>query len=104
MDRAHGKPSLTELRILVRFAGYTLVEALPRTGRTHQIRAHLSALGFPLAGDKLYGSIASSKDTLIARPALHALSLEICYPDSQNPLRFQAPYAADFEAVLQSLL
>ena len=55
VDAQGGKPAVTHLRVLERFAGYSLVEAVPHTGRAHQVRAHLLAAGFPLVGDALYG-------------------------------------------------
>lgn len=98
-DRS-GKPSETHFRILERFPGHVLVEARPVTGRTHQVRAHMCALGHPLIGDELYGAPPTE---LIARPALHAYSLTFSHPESGQRMVFKAPYPADFEAALRSL-
>jgi len=75
-----------------------LIEARPKTGRTHQVRAHLSALGFPLLGDVLYGA---SETDLIARPALHALSLAFTHPTSGERVTFSAPYPDDMQQMLE---
>jgi RluA family pseudouridine synthase len=91
VDQSRGKPAVTYLRSLERFGQFSLVEATPRTGRTHQLRAHLSAVGFPILCDSLYGggqrlvpshqSVESggndgSPTGLLERMGLHALSLE----------------------------
>ena len=80
-----GKPAVTHLRVLERFEGTTLVEAAPETGRTHQIRAHLAALGYPIVGDELYGAGPSP-----AGLSLHALSLEITHPVTGERMKFEA--------------
>ncbi len=80
--------------------GTALVEASPMTGRTHQIRVHAYALGFPLLGDTLY---SSPETNIIARPALHAYSLSFDHPTSNERVKFVAPYPADFEKALEKL-
>ncbi len=124
-DRRHrtvvderGKPSLTQLKALERLGGYALLEALPRTGRTHQIRAHLSALGYPIVGDELYGGgtglsraalckdvedTEGPKQVLIARSALHALRITVAHPTSGAVLQFSAPYPEDLSGTLRAL-
>ncbi len=98
-DRA-GKRSVTNFRVLERF-GRTLhatsLQAIPETGRTHQVRVHAALLGHPLLGDKLYGAPPTE---LIARPALHALSLAFTHPSTREMLSFRAEYAEDFESVI----
>jgi RluA family pseudouridine synthase len=98
VDHSKGKPSETTFHVLERFNGYTLLEALPATGRTHQVRVHAYALGFPLLGDALYSAPATD---LIGRPALHAWSLEFLLEDKL--FNFTAPHPADFEQALLKL-
>jgi len=79
----------------------TLVRVRPETGRTHQIRVHLAASGYPCAGDRLYGG--SADDGLgFARQALHALMLEVSDPRGGERVRFQAPLPEDFGDFLRS--
>jgi RluA family pseudouridine synthase len=103
IDPQRGKPASTSLRLLQRFDNYTLLEATPHTGRTHQIRAHLAALGFPIAADALYGPKTSHPPPPIARLALHAYSLQLLHPLSQAQISFQAPCPADFLQAVQQL-
>ncbi len=98
VDHTKGKPSETIFHVLERFNGYALISATPTTGRTHQVRVHAFALGYPLVGDALYSSPPSD---LIARPALHARSLEFTF-DNQ-PFAFSAPYPPDFSQALMSI-
>ena len=81
----------TQWRILSRGEGAALVEARPVTGRMHQIRAHMAALGCPILGDRIYGSGKLSADRLM----LHAARLDITHPDG-SALRLEAPPPADF--------
>lgn len=98
VDNKNGKPFETRFRILKQYQTGALVEAMPMTGRTHQVRVHAYALGHPLLGDILYGA---SETDLIARPALHARSLTL----ELNGMRstFAALYPDDFRMTLESL-
>jgi tRNA pseudouridine32 synthase/23S rRNA pseudouridine746 synthase len=98
--RKKGKNSETHFRVLKRGQAEALVEAHPKTGRTHQVRVHLSALGFPLLGDVLYGA---SETALIAHPALHALSLTFTHPSLGKRVTFNAPYPEDMQQLLERL-
>lgn len=100
VDDRNGKPAETHFKVLQRFAAGTLVEVTPKTGRTHQIRVHAAAVGYPLLGDLLYGAPPTD---LIARPALHACSLTLRYPLDQPARTFTAPYPNDFENALRLL-
>ena len=89
-----GKPSVTHWRMLAQAGGRALVEFLPETGRTHQIRVHAaSGIGVPLLGDPVYGD-----GRFAARTMLHAASLEIAR-DSKPPIVAAAPMPADFVAL-----
>jgi RluA family pseudouridine synthase len=108
VDLDHGKTAQTFLRRLERLTtavqvDYSLVEARPQTGRTHQVRAHLAAFGFPVAGDPLYGPTPQCGQALIKRTALHAWQLQISHPVTEAPLTWQAPYPDDFQSALQVL-
>lgn len=98
VDHRRGKSATTNFHVLERFSRYSHLSAVPGTGRTHQIRVHAAALGFPILGDALYG--APSTD-LISRPALHSYSLEFTL-DGQ-PRSFIAPYPQDFQFALEKI-
>jgi 23S rRNA-/tRNA-specific pseudouridylate synthase len=98
VDHSKGKPSETNFHVLERFNGYALFAAIPTTGRTHQVRVHASALGFPILCDTLYGAPATD---LIGRPALHARSLDFTFDN--KPFHFTAPYPEDFGQALDKL-
>ena len=100
-----GKASLTTYRLLETFAGYSLVQASPITGRTHQIRVHSAWAGHPIAGDEKYmddGSLKAFRALGGQRLMLHARALEFTMPDGERR-QFEAPYDADFNAVLVRL-
>ncbi|MFZ5822398.1 MAG: RluA family pseudouridine synthase [Chloroflexota bacterium] len=100
VDGERGKASETRFKVLERGQAGALVEARPVTGRTHQIRVHLSALGFPLLGDVLYGAAGGG---LLDHPALHAVSLAFTHPLSKQRLAFSAAYPQDFVTALKCL-
>lgn len=87
--------------MLEKFPGHTLLAALPETGRTHQIRAHLYDLGFSILSDPLYGFEEISP--FIMRLALHANSLTFWHPTTGEMVTFGAPYPQDFEVALSQL-
>lgn len=88
IDPMHGKPSVTRWRVLSHNAAEltTRVELEPVTGRSHQLRVHLLALGHAIVGDALYAS--PRVQAMAARLLLHASSLELCHPVSMQSLRF----------------
>lgn len=94
-----GKPAATQFRVLKRFSKATLLEARPETGRTHQIRVHLRALGYPVLGDLVYG-VASP---FIRRQALHAKELGFLHPKSKEKLFFSSDLPPDLEFLLEQL-
>ena len=94
----YGQAAVTDYRVLETAGALSLVELSPRTGRTHQIRVHMSSLGCPLAGDWLYGV---EDRTLIARPALHAGRLELTHPVTGRPVSLTAPLPADMKKLLE---
>ena len=97
----NGKTAITHYRVLERIAGYTLIEAKLETGRTHQIRVHMSYLGHPLAGDPVYGP---KKNTLgLAGQALHARTLGFVHPRSEVYMEFEAPLPEYFQDLLKKM-
>ena len=91
-----GQAASTDYRVLGTRHGLSLVELTPHTGRTHQIRVHMAALGCPLAGDWLYGT--EDRD-LIPRPALHAAALALDHPVTGEHLYLTAPLPADMKHI-----
>ena len=97
-----GREAHTAWRVTRRFpvSQRVLLEVLPETGRTHQIRVHLAAAGLPIVGDPVYGRQAGAG---LGRPALHAAILGFVHPRSQQRLRFEAPFPDDLEELLATL-
>lgn len=116
---AKGKSAITHFKLIELFKHFSLVEANIKTGRTHQIRVHFEALGYPLAIDKVYGRRSEfyvsqikrkyrrGKDKeerpLMTRSILHAHRLVIKHPTSGETHSFEAPLHKDFNAVLKQL-
>jgi RluA family pseudouridine synthase len=108
-----GKPAVTGFRILQQYPGGCLVEASPHTGYTHQIRAHLAAIGLPILGDVQYFGIrpepafpklvTSPGTDLISRVALHARSISFSHPVTGLPIYLESPYPVDFQQALAAL-
>jgi 23S rRNA pseudouridine1911/1915/1917 synthase len=115
-----GKPAVTFYRVLERFRGFTYVMAAPKTGRTHQIRVHLAAIGHPCVADSTYGrrdalflrdlTDAASDDLvpdplqpIICRQALHAFRIKFDHPMTGEIAEFSAPLASDMETTLALL-
>ena len=96
--QANGVPAFTAYERLSESDGFSLVALYPRTGRTHQLRAHLTALGFPILGDKRYGGEAQAGALLARRCLLHAERLVIPHPRTSKSLELHAPLPADIQA------
>lgn len=89
----NGQTAITHFEVLKEFNNYSLVKCSLETGRTHQIRVHMSAIGHPLLGDSLYGSISD----LINRQALHCFNLQFIHPVYNNDLNFWGDLPNDFK-------
>ena len=102
-----GREARTHYRVLERFAEASLLECRLETGRTHQIRVHMAAIGHPLVGDPTYGKRSASRaGSLLAsfpRQALHAFRLALVHPRTREEIAWEAPPPADFAALLQGL-
>ncbi|MDX9724329.1 MAG: RluA family pseudouridine synthase, partial [Myxococcota bacterium] len=99
-----GKRAITEYERLESFAfGAALFKCRLYTGRTHQVRVHLSEHGAPLLGDTVYGTRVCARTALIARPALHAVELGFEHPVRQETLFFEQPPPSDFVNALDAL-
>jgi 23S rRNA pseudouridine1911/1915/1917 synthase len=100
-----GKEARTRYHVVHRFnhpGPCTLIEATLDTGRTHQIRVHLAAIGHPVVGDETYGGNRNAP-TPVPRPFLHAFSLEFDHPETGDRVSWQSPLPTDLAAVLERL-
>jgi len=103
-DSAKGelREAVTEYKVLEKFPDYTLVEAYPKTGRTHQIRVHFKAIGHPIVCDSLYGGKRMTCPFGLARHFLHANFLEFVSPSGAR-LKLEADLPEDLAEVLEGL-
>ena len=96
-----GKSAVTEFKVLERFANFTYVECKLQTGRTHQIRVHMTAIGHPLLGDTKYTARKNPFD--IGGQALHSHTLKLIHPTTGEMMTFTAPLPDDMENILAQL-
>ena len=96
-----GQRSITHYNVIERLKDADLVECLLETGRTHQIRVHLSSLGHPIYGDTLYGDESDSE--IMPRQALHAYGLNFKSPRTKKPLELRAELPNDIKELLEKL-
>jgi 23S rRNA pseudouridine1911/1915/1917 synthase len=94
-----GKEARTEYRVIKYTGDYTLLEVMPQTGRTHQIRVHLSAIGYPVVGDKVYGV----KSPHLSRQFMHASRLGFKQPSTGEYVEFTSPLPPDLEQALKDI-
>jgi 23S rRNA pseudouridine1911/1915/1917 synthase len=96
---ARGREARTEYRVIKYFGGYSLLEIKPETGRTHQIRVHLAAIGFPVVGDATYGVLSP----YLTRQFLHASRIRFKLPSTGEWVEFQSPLPEDLEKALREI-
>jgi len=95
------RPAMTEYKVVKEFRDYSLVEVSPKTGRTHQIRAHMTSIGHPIAGDKIYKLKNFKIAGLVRRQMLHAKSIKFIL--FEKDYSFSAEFPDDFRNVLDFL-
>lgn len=104
VDATEGRRAETRFEVRERLAGSTLVEAVPRTGRTHQIRVHLAAVGHPILGDRTYGGGGDDARRLgLDRPFLHAWRLSFVHPVSEVQVEIQEELPGELVSALARL-
>jgi 23S rRNA pseudouridine1911/1915/1917 synthase len=118
-DHATSRPARTIFQVVERFQGFAAVRVLPQTGRTHQIRVHMDAIGYPVLCDKLYGGRSKithgeirrkfdhrtpeDEALVLERQALHARRIVFAHPLDQRRMEFEAPLPEDIERTLKEL-
>jgi RluA family pseudouridine synthase len=125
VDKKRGKKSITNYKIIEKFKGYTLVEAVPKTGRTHQLRVHFAYIGCPIAGDTLYNRPEAMKESGVRNPGsgvkekskisnlkskiefdrlmLHAISLSFIHYRKGEPVELEAPIPESMKTAITKL-
>ncbi|MEP3067892.1 MAG: RNA pseudouridine synthase [Parvibaculum sp.] len=99
VDRKDGQQSMTDYRVVSTADGISFIECFPRTGRTHQIRVHLAAIGCPIVGDPIYGKTTDGNEPL----QLHSRALRLPMQESKPPVYAKAPPPAHIAAYLERL-
>ncbi|MBA7504635.1 Ribosomal large subunit pseudouridine synthase D [subsurface metagenome] len=94
-----GREAITHYQVNRYFGDYTLLEVMPKTGRTHQIRVHLATIGYPVVGDPVYGV----KLAYLGRQFIHARRLGFCSPSTDQYLEFSSPLPEELQQVLEML-
>ena len=94
----HGRPARTDYELIERLGPFSLLRVRLQSGRTHQIRVHMTHLGFPLVGDSVYGGAKAR--SLLARQALHARRLTLVHPKTGERVTFEAPRPPDLAALV----
>ena len=103
IDNENGKPATTHYRVLQRFSGYTYMEFKLETGRTHQIRVHMSSIGHPLLGDEIYGPQQKRPKFHLQGQTLHAMTIGFIHPTTKEYMEFEAPLPEYFVHLLEIL-
>jgi 23S rRNA pseudouridine1911/1915/1917 synthase len=109
-----GKEAITFYEVIESFRGFSLLKLIPKTGRTHQIRVHLSYIKHPIVADDMYGgklvypwqlqdAEPAPQDPIINRCALHASTLEFKHPTTNETMKFEAPLPEDMQNLLDML-
>lgn len=119
MISLRGRPSLSRAETITKFRGVSFVRVWPETGRQHQVRVHLAAVGCPIVADRGYAPSGAplylsefkrrystgdaGEKALVARQALHAESIEFIHPSTSQPLRIEAPLPRDLAVAVKQL-
>lgn len=101
INEKNGKPAVTHYKVLERFDKYTYIECQLETGRTHQIRVHMTSIGHPLLGDEVYGNAKCSFK--LEGQTLHAMTIGFIHPTTGEYVEYEAPLPEYFEHLLQIL-
>ena len=101
INEKNGKPAVTHYKVLVRFDKYTYIECQLETGRTHQIRVHMTSIGHPLLGDEVYGNVKCPFK--LEGQTLHAMTIGFIHPTTGEYVEYEAPLPEYFEHLLQIL-